>query len=59
LVIFCLGTPLNVTSRPSLMQRNCAAGWVSFDQKWKTRTRIEYSADSIRGAFKKFVDRHS
>jgi len=29
------------------LQRDRAAGWVSFGQKWKTGTGIRYSADDI------------
>jgi len=30
-----------------LSQRDCAAGWVSFDQKWKTGTDRKYFPDII------------
>jgi len=31
-----------------LRQRYCAAGWVSFGQKWKTGTERQYFADTVR-----------
>jgi len=30
-----------------LLQTDCAAGWVSFDQKWKIGTGRQYFADII------------
>jgi len=30
-----------------LLQRDCAAGWVSFGQKWETETGRQYFADNL------------
>ena len=44
--VFCL-CPLYIKHVAQLSQRDRAAGWVSYGQKWKTGTGIQYFTDII------------